>query len=76
MSDLRNIRQAIVGDLPLALYPAIQRGCQCVVRSGVLRGLRGVAAQRGGQWRVYVAVDALGQSAEVKIDRSLLDLTE
>ncbi len=75
-SDLRNIHQAIMGDRPVTLYPAIRHGCQCVVRAGALRGLKGVAAQRRGQWRVYVSVDALGQSAEVKIDRSLLDLTE
>jgi transcriptional antiterminator RfaH len=74
--DLRHVYTTTTGDQPVDLYPGIRRGRRCRVTYGSLKGLEGVVIRRRGQCRVYVGVDILGQSAEVEIDPSLLEVIE
>ena len=74
--DLRQIYRTVSSDVPVDVYPGIRRGRQCRVIRGSLRGLEGVVLRRRGVCRVYVAVEMLGQSAEVEIDPCLLETIE
>lgn len=74
--ELRQIHRLTVGDEPVDLYPSIRPGRRCRVVGGSLAGLEGVVLRRRGQCRVYVGVEALGQSAELEIDPSLLEIIE
>jgi hypothetical protein len=58
------------------LYPGLRRGRRCRVVAGSLKGVEGVVLRRRGLYRVYVGVEALGQSAELEIDPSLLEVIE
>jgi transcription antitermination factor NusG len=75
-ADLREIYRATTSGVPVDLYAGIRRGCRCRVRSGPLEGLEGVVLRRRGRCRVYVAVEVLGQSAEVELDPALLEIIE
>ena len=75
-NDLRRICRTVSSDVPVDVYPGIRRGRRCRVIRGSLRGLEGVVLRRRGVCRVYVAVEMLGQSAEVEIDPYLLETIE
>ncbi len=74
--DLRHVWLAVQGDDPIDLYPGLRTGCRCRVSSGSLAGLEGVLLRRRGLWRVYVAVDFLGQSAELEIDPAMVEVLD
>jgi len=74
--ELRQIHRLVMSRQPLDLYPALQRGRRCRVISGPLAGLEGVVLRRRNVCKVYVGVEALGQSAELEIDPSLLEVIE
>ncbi len=72
--QLQHIHRITTSGQPVNLYPGLKRGCRCRVIRGCLKGLEGVVIKRRGACRVYVAVDVLGQSAELEIDASLLEV--
>jgi len=74
--DLRQIHQVLESGAPVDLYPHLQVGARCRVRSGPLAGLEGVVLRRRGPWRVYIAVEFIAQSAELEIDPMLLDVLD
>ena len=74
--DLRQVGLATTSTEPLDLYPGIRKGRRCRVVAGGLKGLEGIVQRRRDACRVYVAVDVLGQSAELEIDPSLLEIIE
>ena len=74
--ELAHIERMTSSGAPLDVYPGIRTGRRCRVSRGSLEGLEGVVLRRGGRCRVYVAVDILGQSAEVEIDPALLEIIE
>ncbi len=71
--DLQDVYRITVSKEPVDLYPGIREGRRCRVIGGPLKGLEGVVLRRREVSRVYVAVHALLQSAEVEIDVSLLE---
>jgi len=75
-ADLMQVFRVTASDEPVDLYPGIRSGRRCRVIRGPLKGLEGVVIRRRDICRVYVAVEVLGQSAEVEIDVSLLETTE
>ena len=75
-TDLRQICRIIQSDVPMDLYPRLRKGARCRVTAGTLAGLEGVVLRRRGLWRVYVAVEFLGQSAELEIDPNSLEVLE
>ena len=75
-TDLRQICRIIQSDVPMDLYPRLRKGARCRVTAGTLVGLEGIVLRRRGLWRVYVAVEFLGQSAELEIDPNSLEVLE
>ena len=75
-AELASIHRMVSSDQPVDVYPGIRRGRRCRVARGSLKGLEGVVIRRRSQCRVYVAVEILGQSAEVEIDAGLLEVIE
>ncbi len=75
-ADLRQIYRAVNSEVPVDLYPGIRRGRRCRIVGCSLAGLEGVVLRRRGVCRVYLAVESLGQSAEVEIDPGLLEVIE
>lgn len=71
--DLQEVYRLTVSEEPVDLYPGIRKGRRCRVIDGPLKGLEGVVLRRRDVCRVYIAVEALLQSAEVEIDVSLLE---
>ncbi len=74
--ELGQIMRVTANDEPVDLYPGLRCGRRCRVITGSLTGLEGVVLQRRGTCRVYVGVEALGQSAELEIDPSRLEVIE
>lgn len=74
--SLAYIRQMVESPRPVDLYPGIRKGRRCRVVRGPLRGLEGVVLRRQGVFRVFVAVDVLGQSAEAEVDGSFLEMCD
>jgi len=72
--DLRQVWRAITSEEPVDLYPGIVRGRRCRVVRGSLKGLEGVVLRRRSICRVYIEVKVLGQSAQLEIDPSLLEI--
>jgi len=75
-AELRQVYRVTRGDQPVDLYPGLRRGCRCRVTSGSLAGLEGILLRRRGIYRVYVGVEALGQSAELEIDPAMLEVLD
>ena len=75
-ADLRQIFRVTTSKKPVDVYPGIRRGRRCLISRGCLKGIEGVVIRRRGVCRVYISVVALGQSAEVEIDASLLAIIE
>lgn len=75
-ADLCRIQRVVESDVPVDLYPRLRTGTRCRVLSGSLAGLEGVVLRRRGPWKVYVGVHFVGQSAELEIDSSLLEVID
>ncbi len=73
-TELRHVYRAISSGRPVELYPGIQRGRRCRVVRGPLAGIEGIVLRRRDTWRVYLGVEILGQSAEVEVDPSSLEI--
>ncbi len=61
---------------PVDVYPGIRTGKRCRIIRGSLKGLEGTVIRKRNVCRVSIAVEVLGQSAEVEIDASLLEVIE
>ncbi len=75
-NELRHIHRMTTSDEAVDLYPGLRRGRRCRVLRGSLAGLEGVVLRRRNACRVSVGVEVLGQSAELEIDPSLLEVIE
>lgn len=75
-TELRQVYVVIMSREPVDLYRGLRRGRRCRVARGSLAGLEGVVLRRRGSCRIYVGVEVLGQSAELEIDPSLLEVID
>lgn len=75
-ADLSRIQQVVESDVPVDLYPRLRSGARCRVISGSLIGLEGIVLRRRGPWKVFVGVQFVGQSAELEIDSSHLEVID
>jgi transcription antitermination factor NusG len=71
--DLDQVHRVIESDQPVDLYPGLQEGRRCRVKSGPLRGLEGVVVRRQGTARIFIEAAVLGQSAVIEIDNAVLE---
>lgn len=74
--DLLQVARVVLSDDAVDLCPRLMVGARCRVISGSLKGVEGVVIRRRGPWRVYVGVDFLGQSAELEIESTLLEVLD
>ena len=74
--ELGQIYRTVNCGMPVDLYPGIKRGRRCRIIAGSLQGIEGVVLRRRDVCRVYLAVEILGQSAEVELDPGLLEVIE
>jgi len=74
--ELQHIHLLTCSQESVDLYPGLHRGRRCRVISGALAGLEGVVLRRRDICRVYVGVEILGQSAELEVDASLLEIID
>jgi transcription antitermination factor NusG len=74
--ELRHIYRVVSASIPVDLYPAIQVGRRCRVRTGPLTGIEGTVARRRDISRVFLAATFLGQSAVIEVDTSTVELID
>lgn len=75
--QLESVRIALASEVPLDPCPHLVKGRRVEVRSGPMRGMKGVVEGRGRQVnRIYVQVDMLGQAVSAEIDANLLDVID
>jgi transcriptional antiterminator RfaH len=74
--ELQQVYLATTSGEQVDLCPGLRRGRRCRVIAGSLEGLEGVVLRRRSVCRVYLGVEILGQSAEMEIDASLLELLD
>lgn len=74
--ELRQIYRVTCSDQPVDLYPRLRRGTRCRIIRGSLCGVEGVVVRRRDLCRVYLGVEVLGQSAELEIDPSYVEVIE
>ena len=74
--DLLQIEQVLESPNPIELYPRLRVGTRCRVASGPLAGLEGVVLRRQGPWRLFIGVQFIGQSAELEVDPTMLDVLD
>lgn len=75
-NELRQVYRATTSDQPVDLYPGLRKGRRCRITHGSLQGIEGVVIRRQGVCRVYLGVEVLGQSVELEIDASLLEIID
>jgi transcription termination/antitermination protein NusG len=73
VAELSQIQQALGSRVGLDPYPYLRKGAECVIRSGPLRGIRGVIVNRRGNVRLVLRVSMLGQAVSAEIDPSLVE---
>jgi transcriptional antiterminator RfaH len=74
--ELQQIHLVTSSETEVDLYPGIRKGRRCRVTGGPLVGLEGVVLRRRDICRVYVGVEVLGQSADLEVDASLLEVID
>ncbi|MDM8008519.1 MAG: transcription termination/antitermination NusG family protein [Phycisphaerae bacterium] len=74
--ELCHVYLVTISQESVDLYPRLCRGRRCRIVRGSLAGLEGVVLRRRGSCRIYVGVEALGQSAELEIDPALLEAVD
>lgn len=74
--SLSQVDRMLSSEQQVDVYPAIRCGRRCRIKGGSLAGLEGVVLRRRNVWRVCVVIDVLGQSAEVEIDASLVEVID
>ncbi len=75
-TELLQVQRVVESDEPVDLYPRLVVGARCRVLRGSLAGLEGQVRKRKGPWRVYISVEFLGQSVELEIDSTLLEVLD
>ena len=71
--EIEQIRQALLGESTLDLYPFVVVGKHCRVTRGPFQGIEGVVSSRLGPDRLALQIRTLGQAALLEIDADLLE---
>lgn len=73
VADLRQIRELIATEAPLAPEQRIEAGNRVRVKTGPFKGFEGIVIRRENQIRLLVSVRYMGQGASVALDDCQLD---
>ena len=71
--EIEQIRQALLAESTLDLYPFAVVGRHCRVTRGPFQGIEGVVSSRLGPGRLALQIRTLGQAALLEIDADLLE---
>ena len=71
--EIEQIRQALLAESTLDLYPFAVVGRHCRVTRGPFQGIEGVVSSRLGPSRLALQIRTLGQTALLEIDADLLE---
>lgn len=74
VADLRQIRNLILTDAPLAPELRIEAGQRVRVKSGVFKGFEGIVLRRENQIRLLISVRYMGRGASVALDDCQLEV--
>jgi transcriptional antiterminator RfaH len=75
-NELRQVYRVTAAQEPVDLYPGLRSGRRCRILYGSLQGVEGVVIRRRDVCRVYLGIEALGQSAELEIDAAMLEVID
>lgn len=73
VTDLRQIRDLILTEYPLAPEEKLEPGQRVRVRSGVFKGFEGTVLRRENEIRLLIAVRYMGRGASVALDDCQLE---
>ncbi len=73
VEDLRQIRNLILTDAPLAPELRLQPGQKVRVKSGVFKGFEGTIIRRENEVRLLIGVRYMGRGASVALDDCQLE---
>jgi transcription antitermination factor NusG len=73
LEDLRQIRELILTDAPLAPELKLEVGQRVRVKSGVFKGFEGVVIRRENEVRLLISVRYMGRGASVALDDCQLE---
>ena len=73
VEDLRQIRNLILTDAPLAPEVRLQPGQKVRVKSGVFKGFEGTILRRENEVRLLIGVRYMGRGASVALDDCQLE---
>ena len=73
VEDLRQIRNLILTDAPLAPETRLEPGQRVRVKSGVFKGFEGTILRRENEIRLLISVRYMGRGASVKLDDCQLE---
>lgn len=71
--ELRQLELAVASAEPIDAYPELQVGRQVRVKSGPLKGVIGLVANREDVTLLVLSVTMLGQSAHLRVEPGLLE---
>ena len=73
VADLRQIRELILTDAPLAPEARIEPGQRVRVKSGIFKGFEGTVIRRENEVRLLISVRYMGRGASVALDDCQLE---
>jgi transcription antitermination factor NusG len=73
VEDLRQIRQLILTDAPLAPELRLEPGQKVRVKSGIFKGFEGTIIRRENEIRLLISVRYMGRGASVALDDCQLE---
>jgi transcription antitermination factor NusG len=71
--DLRRVKRALDGHVPMEPYPFAQVGKRVRVARGPMKGLEGTIRRHRGDYRFLITVRMIKQSVSVDIDAEMLE---
>jgi transcription antitermination factor NusG len=74
IEDLRQIRDLILTNAPLAPELRIEPGQKVRVKSGVFKGFEGIVIRRENEIRLLISVRYMGRGASVALDDCQLEV--
>jgi transcription antitermination factor NusG len=75
-TELRSLYLALQGRVPLDPYPGLRQGVWVEIRSGPLRGIRGIIEDKSRANLLILQVQILGRGVSLEVDGSLLDVID
>lgn len=73
VAELRQIRQALTGDLPVYPIDFLNVGQRVRVKKGPMKDVEGVITRKHNQFRLVLSITAIAQSVSVELDSDMVE---